>query len=167
MNWLGPLLIGLGVALMAIGSVLVAPSADAAETIADNQMDYTQANFREIYAKGGPYPGEDLIYYCNLSGSTATQIAWARNGGKPKELIIQEIKTSEKITEEPERQATLDIISWVFDRPLAKPGVKMYLEAGQWCLNARLAGTWYTYPWREDPTYPRYINPLTQQMLEF
>jgi len=165
MKRLGTLLMGIGVALIIMGLVLVAPSANAAETIAGNRMDFTQANFREIFARDDgrdPYPGEDLIYYCNLAGSTATQIAWARAEGKSREII-----SNSKIVEKPERQATLDIVRWVFERPSAKPGIKMYLEVAQWCLNARLAATWYTYNWKSDPDYPKYINPATQTIIEF
>lgn len=128
---------------------------------------FARSNFGEVFAERGndPYPGEDLIRYCENAAGMAMRILSVRLSGQPKDFFMQQIIKAERM-EIPEKTATIDLVNLMYEAPNFKHGIRTYLLVGQRCLDMRRAGTWYTYDWRTDPKYPKLIDRRTQRLVE-
>ena len=134
---------------------------------AGERIMFAESNFGEVFSERGndPYPGEDLIRYCENVAGTAIRILSVRLSGQPKDFFMQQIIKAESM-EIPEKTATIDLVNLMYAGPTFKLGIRSYLVVGQRCLDMRRAGAWYTYDWKADPKYPKLIDRRTQRFVE-
>lgn len=115
-----------------------------------------------------PFPGEDVIAYCEVMANEYNRIRGRIVSGAKKEPLQMEIFIAAmgRGAYKPEIQRAMDQVeeayaaddNEVWDLPT-------WVAYGQDCVNRRFRGTWYSYDWKSDPAFPIELDRKTQKPL--